>query len=143
MIVVVELVRLGVVGHEKIHPAIVVVVQHRNAERLAGGIVEAGAPGHILERSIALVVEKSRALAFVSLRRAVRLVLVVERAVLIGFNGPVDVVRDKEVQLAVVVVVEPDGAGGKSRISDSGLGQSHRQTCRCRGCEKDDSIQPW
>ena len=76
---------------------------------------------YVLESSVALVVEQRRTLAFVALRRAIRLVLIVERAVLIGLNRPVDVVRDEKIEFAVVVVVEPDRAGGKSRIGDSSL----------------------
>jgi hypothetical protein len=74
------------------------------------------------KRSIALVVKQRRALALVPLRRAVRLILIVERTVLIGLNGPVDVVGHEKIQLAVVVIVKPHGACGKSRIGHSRLG---------------------
>ena len=41
---------------------------------------------------------------------------------MIGCDRPVDVVGDEEIELAVVVVVEPHGAGGKSGIGDAGFG---------------------
>ena len=65
--------------------------------------------------------KQRRALAFVPLRRAVRLVLVVERAVLVGLNRPFDVVRDEQVELAVVVIVKPQRAAGESRIGHAGF----------------------
>ena len=107
VVVVVELVGFGVVGDEQIQPAVIVIIQQRNAECLAGGIVETSSLGHVLKRSISLIVEKGRALTFISLRRAVGLVFVVERAVLIGLNRPLDVVSDEQIQLAIVVVVKP------------------------------------
>ena len=78
MIIAVELVWLGVVGNKEVEPAIVVIVQQCDAQRLARGIVEAGASREVLKRSIALVVEERRAFPFIPLRSAVRLVLVVE-----------------------------------------------------------------
>ena len=76
---------------------------------------------HILKRPVAFVVEQGRALAFVALRRAVGLVLVIERAILIGLDRPLDVVGDEQVELAVVVIVEPHRAGGESRVGHTGL----------------------
>ena len=42
-LLLVELVWLGVVGDEEIQPAVVVVIEQRDAERFAGGIVKPGA----------------------------------------------------------------------------------------------------
>ena len=50
-------------------------------------------------------------MSFVGFGRAVRLRLSVERAEQILVGGPVDVSRDEQIELSVVVVVEPDGAG--------------------------------
>ena len=41
---------------------------------------------------------------------------------MIGLDGPVDVVGDEKIQLAVVVIVKPERACGKSRIAYSRLG---------------------
>ena len=41
-VVAIELVGLGVVGDEEVGPAVAVVVEHGDAERLAGGIADAG-----------------------------------------------------------------------------------------------------
>ena len=122
VIVVVELVGLGVVRDEEIHPAVVVVVQQRDAKRFAGGIKQAGSLRYVFKDSVALVVIEAGALALVRLRRAVGFVLVVERAVLILLDGPFDVVRDEQIELAVVVVVEPHRARGKSGAGDARFG---------------------
>ena len=122
VIVVVKLVGLGVVGHEKVQPAIVVVVEQGHTQRFAGGIVEAGAPGYVFKSSVAPIVKERRAFAFVGLRRAVGFILIVERAVLVGRDGPVDVVSNEEIELAVVVIVEPHRPGGKSGIGYASLG---------------------
>ena len=57
VIIVVELVGFGVIRNEKIEPAVVVVIQERDAERLARGIVKTSVPCHVLESSIALIVK--------------------------------------------------------------------------------------
>ena len=111
VIVVVELVRRRVVRNKKIDPAVVVVIQQRDAKRLSARIVKAGSLGHILESSVAKVVKEPRAFSFVDLGRAIGLVLAVERAELIGLLRPIDIMRDEEIELAVIVVVEPHGAG--------------------------------
>src|SRR5205823_3030553 len=49
-------------------------------------------------------------------RRAVGFVLSIQRAVLVLLDGPLDIMRYKQIQLAVVVIIEPYCAGGESRI---------------------------
>jgi len=121
VIVVVKLVGLGVVGDEEIDPAVVVEVEERDAQRFTGGIGETRFFGDVLKNSVALVVVEAGALAFIGLRRAIGFVFVVERTVLIFLDGPFDVVGDEQVELAVVVVVEPHGAGGKAGAGDAGF----------------------
>jgi hypothetical protein len=60
-------------------------------------------------------------LSFVSLGRAVRLVLVVQRTVLIGQNRPFDVVGDEQVELSVIVIVKPQCATGESGVGNAGF----------------------
>ena len=122
VIVVVELVGLSIVADEEVEPSVVVIVKERDTQRLAGGIVESRASGYILERSISFVMEKRRTLAFIPLRSAVGLILVVEGAILVSLNRPVDVVGDEKIQLAVIVVVKPHGTGGKSWVGHPSLG---------------------
>src|SRR6478672_7194884 len=43
--------------------------------------------------------------------------LSIQGTVLVFVNGPFDVMRDKKVQLAVIVIIEPYGAGGEAGIS--------------------------
>jgi len=53
---------------------------------------------------------------------AIGLILPVKRAELVLLNGPIDVIGYKEVELAIVVIVEPYCAGRERRIADSGSG---------------------
>ena len=110
-IVSIEFVWLGVIRDKQIHPAVVVIIEQSDTECLACRVVYARLCSDVLERAVAAIVKQRRALAFVGLRGAVRLVLAVERAVLIGLHGPLNVVADKKIELAVVVVVEPRSAG--------------------------------
>src|SRR4029077_3646738 len=79
-LVAIEPVRLRVVRHEQVHPAVAVEIEHRDAESFRRRVVEPGAPGDSLERAVAAVVIERRALPLVRLGGAVRLALAVERA---------------------------------------------------------------
>jgi len=46
----------------------------------------------------------------------------IERAVLIFIDGPLHVVGNEEIEFAVVVVVKPHRAGGKSRVAHAAFG---------------------
>ena len=120
LLVLVEPVRLGVVGDEQIEPAVAVVIEQRDAERLRGRVVETGLLRRVLEPAIAEVAIERRALTFVRLGRAVRLRLAVERAVQVFLDRPVDVVGDEQIEAAVAVVVEPRGAGREPGVADTG-----------------------
>src|SRR5207245_7968391 len=56
----------------------------------------------------------------VDLGRAVGFVLAVERAVDVILLGPLGVVGDEQVELAVFVVVHPGGARAKAGVVDAG-----------------------
>src|SRR6185369_12348929 len=66
VVVAIKLVWLSVVGDEEIHPAVVVVIEQSDAERLARRIVDAGLGGDVFERAVAAIVKQRGALAFVS-----------------------------------------------------------------------------
>ena len=55
-IVAIELVGLRVVGEKKVRPAVVVVVEHGDAERFRRGVAEAGFLRHVFESAIAAIV---------------------------------------------------------------------------------------
>src|SRR5581483_4738601 len=109
-VVVVQLVGLGVVGKEQVGPAMVVVIQNGHAQRLGGGVGEASPLRGILERAVTAIVPKAHGSAFVGFGCAVRFALAVERAVKIALRRPLDVVRHDEIEVAVLVVIDPGGA---------------------------------
>src|SRR6266404_2403470 len=85
-VVLVEFVWLCVVGDEKIHPAVVVVIEQRATERLTCWIVQPRPLRDVFKGAVAFVVVKRCALTLVGLRGAVRFVFPVERAELIFLN---------------------------------------------------------
>src|SRR5215469_3491033 len=111
LLVDVELVGLGVVGDQNVRPAVGVVVENRDAEAFRGGIVQASLLRRVFELASAQVVPKANRGALVGFGRAVRLVSAVECAVEVGLLGPLHVVGDYEIELAVAIVVDPGGAG--------------------------------
>jgi hypothetical protein len=82
--VLVELVRLRVVGHEHVHPAVAVEVQLREPERLRARVLQAGLLRDVLEGSVGPALVQREARTLVRLGCAVRLGLAVERAVEVG-----------------------------------------------------------
>src|SRR4029077_245177 len=87
-----------------------------------GRIEQPGLFGRVRERAVTPVVKQRTALTFVRFRRAVRLALAVERAEQILLDRPVDIVGDEQIELAVVVVVEPQRAGREPRAGNAGTG---------------------
>ena len=115
----IQLVRLRVVRDEQIDPSVVVEVEHRNAESLRRRILQPGAARDVFEGAVAAVAIQDGALPVVGFRRAVRLRLPVERAEEVLLDRPFDVARDEQIQLSVVVVVEPERARGESACRDA------------------------
>ena len=114
-LVAIELVRLRVVRHEEIGPAVLIVIQHRHAERLRAGVEDAARRRDVLERAVAAVAEQPARVAAVGLGRAVRLLLAVEAAEDVVFGGPLDVVADEEIEQPVAIEVEPQGGCAEAR----------------------------
>ena len=103
----------GVVGDGDVGPSVVVEVGEHHAHALGFGFSHAGFLAHVGERAVVVVVIEPDALTFVVVGMAVgavaRPVLAAPEVVL---RRPLDIVRDQEVEPAVLVVVEPSGAGG-------------------------------
>src|ERR1051326_362370 len=78
--IAIELVGLGIVGHEEVGPAIAIEIEHGHAEGLAGGIAEPGALAGFLEASATEVVVQPGTRALVGFRRAIGFGGAVERA---------------------------------------------------------------
>src|SRR5215831_6503626 len=112
----------GVVGDEKVHPTVVVDVSCYNSPSFAQGLGDSGFLGNVLERAIAVVVEKPTAHARIDRWYAVRaLVGLYVLAVFVFGFARVAEAADEEIQFAVVVVVEPDGARGPAGSRYAGL----------------------
>ena len=103
----VQLVRLGVVGHEQVRPAVVVIVEHGDSERFRAGVEDAGVRRDVFERAVAAVVEEPAGLAAIRFRGAVLLLLSVDRAENVQLGRPLHVIADEQIEQAVAVVIEP------------------------------------
>ena len=113
-----ELVGLRVVGHEEVRPAVVVEVEHDDAQRLRRGRAHAGGRRHVFEGRVAPVAIERAALPLIRLGRAVRLLVARQRAEQVGLGRPVHVVADEQVEMAVGVIVEPQGGGREAGVAD-------------------------
>ena len=134
--VAIELVGLRVVGDEQIRPAVLVVVEHRHAQRFRAAVEDAARRGDVLERAVAAVVEQPAGVAAIRLGRAVRFILAVEAAEHIVLRRPLHVIADEQIQQAVAVVVEPERRGAEARLASQAArfgDVDERALCRCCG----------
>ena len=106
-LVAVELVGLRVVGDEQIGPAVAVIVEQRDAERLRTAVENSAARGDIFKRSIAAIVKQPAGRSAIRFGRAIGFVLAVEAAEHIVLGRPLHIVADEEIEQAVAVIVEP------------------------------------
>src|SRR6266487_6303816 len=89
------------------------VIEHRDAEGLRRGIAETGFSRGVFKCSVAAIVPETNGRSFVGFRRAVRFALAIERAVQVRLRRPLDIIADDQVEMAVLVVIEPRGAGAE------------------------------
>ena len=98
VLVPVEEVRLGVVGHGDVGPAVAVEVEGHDTERLAGRVEEPGLLCHVLERAVPPVAVEAVGRSPVRLGSAVRLADPVEGAEDVGGLGPLHVVAHEQIE---------------------------------------------
>ncbi len=131
-VVVVEQVRVRVVGHEEVRPAVVVVVAPHDAQAPVALVVQiARAHGHVGEGPVTVVVEEHVARAGEAARTAHDGKAVVEAVLLRsrprgGLQVEVDIAGHVKIEAAVVVVIgegrarRPAAGGDAGRIGDVG-----------------------
>ena len=105
--VAIQLVRLRVVGHEDVGPAVLIVIEQRDAERLRARVEDAARGGDVLERAVAAVAEQPAGLTPIGFGRAVGLLLAVEAAEHVVLRRPPHVVADEQIEEAVAIEVDP------------------------------------
>src|SRR5581483_1123756 len=106
-----EMVGRQVVGNDNTGAAIAVQVPDRHAERLAVRLRDARLLRNVLEAPVAQVAIETAAIARIDERAAVD----AQRSLMadLFLLGPVaNVVADEQIEFAVVIVVQPGGAGG-------------------------------
>ena len=117
-------IRPGVVGDGDVGPAVVVEVGQHHAHALGFRLAHAGRVAHVGEGSVVIIVVELGLLPFVVAGMAVGAIAgPVLAAPEIVLGRPLDVVGDQQVEPAVLVVIEPSGAGGPSAfVRDAGFG---------------------
>ena len=128
-LIAIELVRLCVVGDEDVRPAVLIVIEQRDTERLRAGVEDAAGRGHVLEGAVAAIAEQPAGLAAVRLRRAVRLLLAVEAAEDVVLGRPLHVVADEQIEQAVAIEVQPHRrrAEGHASVQTAGFRRVHER----------------
>src|SRR5580704_2667523 len=112
-----------VVANEKIHASIVVDISGNDAPGLRERTGDAGLLANVGERAVAIIVIEPARHRIVDAGDAIPTLVRLQVAAefVLGFVE-VDEAADKEIEAAVVVVVEPDGAGAPAAGGDAGFG---------------------
>src|SRR5258708_4514099 len=109
--IAIKLVGLGVVGDEEIRPAVLIEIEHGDAEGFGAGVEDAAGGGDVFEGAVTAIVEEPAGVAAIGFGRAVGFIFSVEAAEDIVVGGPANVIADKEIEEAVAVVIEGGAAG--------------------------------
>src|SRR6266540_4056116 len=113
-------IRHRVVGHKQISPAVVIHVSCHHTKRLAGRFRDARFFADIRKRAVAVIVVEMAGSRFEDAWNAIEFLaqtIVAASRFLVVVNEA----GNEQIELAVFIIVEPDGAGGPSRRRDSGF----------------------
>src|SRR5208282_2292775 len=132
-LIAIELIGLGIIGHEQVRPAIVIVVEHGYAQGLRAAVENSAGGGDILKGSIAVIVKQPAGFSAVGFGRAIRFVPAVETAKHIVLGRPLDVVADKQVQQSVAVEIKPQGGRAHSLPATQPARLSNIDECALAG----------
>ena len=113
----VQLVRLRIVRHQQIRPAVVVVIEHRHAQRFRAAVENSARRRHIFKRAVAAIVKQPARVPAIRFRRAIRFVRPIQAAKNIVLRRPAHVVAHKQIQQSVAIVVEPDRRRAERRAA--------------------------
>ena len=116
----VEVVGLRVVRHREVRRPVVVEVERRGPESLAARVEEPRRFGDVRKPGRPVVSVEDGARPVVGLRGAVALVRPVERAEDVLLDGPLHIVQDEQVEVAVPVGVEPGRPARKAGMGHRG-----------------------
>src|SRR5437660_12285799 len=120
-----EKVRRRVIRDKNIHQTIVVKITADHAQPIvAVGIRNAGLPGYVSERAIAIVVIETIARALQTSGPALhRYTFELASASFAELRQIIHIeiyiVGDEEIELAIVIVIDESSAGGPTRIADT------------------------
>src|SRR5206468_9618293 len=102
----------GVVGDRDVRPAVIIEIGHDNTHAFCFGLADTGGIADVAESAVVIVMVELNFLTFVISRMAVRAVAwAMLTAPEIIFGRPFDVVGDHEIEIAILVVVDPRSAG--------------------------------
>ena len=107
VLIAIQLVRLGVIGHEQIRPAIVVVIEQRDSQRFGTAVEDSARRSDIFERAVATIMKEPARRPAIRFGRAVGFVLTVEAAEYVVLRRPLHIVADKKIEQPIAIVIEP------------------------------------
>ena len=109
-----------VVRLEDIRQTVGIVVEDADTERFACVVLNTCDAGDIEKCAVAAISEEFAGLACVGFRGAVRFIRTVEGTEQVVLNAPFDIVRHVEVEVPVLVVIEPRATRAETRVMDTG-----------------------
>src|ERR1700737_2162857 len=112
-VVAIKLVRLSIIRKQKIGPAVIVVIEHGDTESFRSGVAETGSLRQVFKGAVAAIMPETNGSSFVGFRRAIRFAFAVKGAIQVGLRGPLDIIGDDEIEMSILVVVNPRGAGAE------------------------------
>src|SRR6266481_2076063 len=120
--IAIQLVGLSVIGDEEIGPAVLIEIQHSHTERLGTGIKNSAGGSDVFEGAVATIAEKPAGFSAVSFGRAIGFIFSVQTAKDVVFGRPVHIIADEEIEMAVAIVIEPEGRCAEGRAAGKTAG---------------------
>src|SRR5262245_25009330 len=123
----IEKVVRGVVADVDVGLAVTVDIDNEDAQPLAV-VAQAGLLAHIAERAVAVIAKEAMRQGAESFRRAnVAATAIIAIGGMVFFEGPVDILADVQIGVAVAIEVGPGGAGGPQAFGQTSfLGHIHK-----------------
>src|SRR5262249_10341542 len=106
-LIAIKLVGFGVIGDQQIGPAVLVVIDHGDAQGLRTAVKQSARRRAVFKGAVAAIVKEPAGLADISFGRAVGLVLAVQAAEHIVLTRPLHVITDEQIEAAVAIIIEP------------------------------------
>src|SRR5260370_125788 len=93
--------------------SVIVVIELGDAESFRSGVAETGFLRDVFKRAVAAIVPETNGSSFVGFRSAIGFAFAVEGAIQVSLRRPLDIIGDDEIEMPILVEVNPRGAGAE------------------------------